>query len=203
MPDGGFVASVSDCGRGRVLYRVPGGVRAVPIRLASPVPTSPADCPIHLDGAPSPSPDGTRLVFQHDSVVVGERGVTSLRMMDAASGAVTRLGQLGFQPRWSPTGDLIAFTGDLDERIWVMRPDGTGARPISPVGQRYTLGVSWSPDGRWLLAMRNGQGARPGWLISIINVTSGLELPLQYSFGNDFYIDDPNAYGAPDWSPVP
>jgi Tol biopolymer transport system component len=53
-------------------------------------------------------------------------------------------------PVWSPDGSAIAFvraTGVPGEfpRLWVMRSDGTGARPLaSPIGE-------FSPDWRWVL----------------------------------------------------
>jgi len=71
-------------------------------------------------------------------------------------------------PRWSPTGQWVTFTSNIDmtqtERqldrsdCWVARPDGTEARNLtkatSPATEKQLeLGeIFWSWDGRWILA---------------------------------------------------
>ncbi|MGM0490217.1 MAG: S41 family peptidase [Planctomycetota bacterium] len=49
---------------------------------------------------------------------------------------------------WSPTGDQVAFVkspGDL----WVMKPDGTGARRV--IESWNAPDYDWSPDGKWFV----------------------------------------------------
>jgi len=71
-------------------------------------------------------------------------------------------------PRWSPTGEWVAFISDIDmtqteqeigrSDCWVSRPDGTEARNLtnatSPATEKQ-LEIDeplWSWDGRWILA---------------------------------------------------
>ncbi len=51
-------------------------------------------------------------------------------------------------PQWSPDGQWIAFT--RDERIHLMRPDGSESHQIMQNGGR-SIDPAWSPDGKWLL----------------------------------------------------
>ena len=56
------------------------------------------------------------------------------------------------QPAWSPDGTRLAFTRTSDDgrsyRVFVMRADGSGVRPVSR--GRFAGGPAWSPDGRWI-----------------------------------------------------
>jgi Tol biopolymer transport system component len=58
---------------------------------------------------------------------------------------------------WSPTNNLIAFTGISSPGIavtWIVNGDGTGAHPLSAPGlSDQTLYPSWYPDGNRLAAM--------------------------------------------------
>ena len=80
--------------------------------------------------------------------------------LDLVSGKLTQLTQgrhFNDHPRWSPSGDLIAFTRaseDSISSIWVMDPDGGNQR-------RVTKGVfcqtpSWHPDGKTIVFSGNG-----------------------------------------------
>ena len=54
---------------------------------------------------------------------------------------------------WSPSGDRIAYAGD---GVVVADPDGSDVQVVSP-DAGYAL-ATWSPDGRYLLHMRDISG---------------------------------------------
>ena len=83
----------------------------------------------------------------------------------------------GLVPRWSPTGDWIAYHGNPDAGdggIYLIRPDGTEGHSIAD-GRSYELeSVEWSPDGAWVL------GRTPSGL-ELVGVNDTLSLPIPSS----------------------
>src|SRR5919106_120821 len=112
---------------------------------------------------PSPSPDGQHVVYSTDRET-GDIFDLRLQIVEVETGVIRSLGVAGKGPRWSPTGEWIAF--GRAHHVYVVRPDGTGLRQLSAYG--YEPWVSWSPDGRWLAAERYGP------FIDLIQVETGL-----------------------------
>ena len=133
--------------------------------------------------APSLAPDGSRLVY----VVTGGGGNDSLMTLDLATGQQTAINVGGHTPRWSPAGDLIAYVNTTaGNSLEVVTPSGTDRREVGKPGGHYSLGIDWSPDGRWLVARRGGLNA-----IEIIEVQTGMILPLAFT----------GAMFGPSWRP--
>ena len=125
---------------------------------------------------PSPSPDGTQLVY----VVDQGGGNTHLNTVTIATGVVTAIFVPGHAPTWAPTGNVIAFVrppGDFAYGpLYVMNSDGTNQRELSATNYGFT--VDWSPDAQWIVGAENPSGR-----IDLVNVSSGLVLPLDFTSG--------------------
>jgi hypothetical protein len=193
--DGSLLASITECAGNTVLYHFTGTATSpVASRISPPVIPGHNDCYDTLQRWPWPSPDGSRVVYENDSVSVYYQPTLEIR--GVVPGAVTRLDVEGARPRWSST-NLISFYAD--EQIWTISPDGSGKRAVSPPGRKFFRESSWSPDGRWLLA--RGEILTSRGLMSeliLIDAITRLELPLPFTL-TDSYIE----YGPGAWSPAP
>jgi len=104
------------------------------------------------------APNGRDLVFD----LLGD--LYRLDLKGGAARAITRGLALDSQPVWSPDGTSIAYLSDRGgaENVWVMRADGSGARPLTRNdGPNSYISPEWAPDGREIFvslyrADRNG-----------------------------------------------
>ena len=107
--------------------------------------------------AASFSPDGRQMVFLSNEG--GSPQVWTRAVAGGAARQLTRLADPVASAYWSPRGDLVAYAvapgGGLNTQIWVMRPDGSGARRLTP-GGRDNNGLSgWTRDGAALMVDSN------------------------------------------------
>lgn len=100
------------------------------------------------NGFPSMAPDGRRFVYR----TFGPDG-DGLRIMDIETKKSTSIaGGYDNFPLWSPRGDLIMFSRqvDGDYEIYTIKPDGTGLKRLT-----YSRGndahMAWSPDGEHIV----------------------------------------------------
>jgi len=97
------------------------------------------------------------------------------------------------QPWWSADGETLAVSADHESgafQVWLMRPDGTGARPITAGGSYQQ--PFWSPDGRRIAVSAKRED--PHFRIYVMNALDGGDLQA---------IEQPAAVDNvhPAWSP--
>ncbi|MBE0549215.1 MAG: S9 family peptidase [Rubrivivax sp.] len=113
-------------------------------------------------GTPSLAPDGAQAVAALTRFSMDDNtSASSLWLLSTLGGAarpLTRCGDKDGAPRWSPRGDLIAFTAkreqqgkkDEEAQLYVIAPDGGEARRAAEVATGVEA-FRWCPDGRRLL----------------------------------------------------
>jgi Tol biopolymer transport system component len=120
-------------------------------------------------------PDGDRLVYCWN----GDREEKNLDLYlwDRRSGASRRLTSNPnneHSAAWSPAGDRIAFLRDK-VGVFVMTAAGSDERLLEAarLGTVYGVGMSWSPDGRWLVYSERESATAPLnlFVLSMSNLT--------------------------------
>lgn len=108
------------------------------------------------DEQPALSPDGSRVVFSRGAFAGGTDNNLYLINLDGTGETALTTGNLGdTRPSWSPNGQEIAFEryqGGAN-RILIIRPDGSGLRPLLATETREYHAPSWSPNGQWIALM--------------------------------------------------
>ena len=99
-------------------------------------------------GAPSFSPDGKRVVFI--TSISGSPQVWTVSATGGWPDQITAFDDPVAGVRWSPNGEWLAVQvapgGGLNEQIYVMRPDGSGARMLTDGGTTNNQIGVWTPD---------------------------------------------------------
>jgi Tol biopolymer transport system component len=129
------------------------------------------------------SPDGSRLASSNLGIYT----------VSSTGGGLQAITTKGSRPRWSPTGNELAFqrfdtTGTGS--IWIVSQDGTGLRSLAPTGIESWRDPDWSPDGTRLVHVRQ-TSPDSGGAIFVMDATGHAEQRLTAGMG---YMD-------PTWSP--
>jgi len=100
--------------------------------------------------SPSLSPDGRSIAFLSNAS--GSPQIWIGPLGDARSARqLTDLPDPVGTVAWSPRGDWLAYTvapgGGLNTQIWLVKPDGSGARRLTPGGKENNALAGWTRDG--------------------------------------------------------
>ncbi|HEX6313413.1 MAG TPA: Ig-like domain-containing protein [Gemmatimonadaceae bacterium] len=140
---------------------------------------APGETPLRINAGnvsrePSPSPDGTQLVFavsqvtpmgvmQHDLYVVNRNGL-NMRWL-------TRTEGLEDQPEWSPDGSRILFHSVIDGKadLYTVNVDGTGLTLLTgnlPGDMTDKREASWSHDGTRIVFIGARDSQHKVWMVN-------------------------------------
>ena len=132
----------------------------------------PLDLEQYLDmesvSSPRLSPDGSQIVYSRGWIDrMNDRRSSALWIMDS-DGSKNRFLVEGSSPRWSPSGDRIAFVaqGEPDGSQLFVLYQGV-AEPATQITrlENGPSNITWSPDGQWIAFTARVDG-KSGWGIS-------------------------------------
>jgi Tol biopolymer transport system component len=147
---------------------------------------------------PAWSPDGRRLAC----VSRTSRGMKIEVMDEVGANRRTLTGAgVALAPSWSPDGQSIvyAYTAvpGTPFKVWVMRPDGTGQRPIT-TGSSDDNVPTWSPEGTRIAFTSNREGGR--YRIWVMDADGGNARALTTAY-YDLALHADIEQKVPAWSP--
>jgi len=143
MPDGTLTAAVSGESSTNIYAFGNGGKRLL-------VESGTDDLAV----SPTFSPDGSQMAYVSNQ---GEWAQIFVTRPGQGNGRAISSGQVrNTDPRWSPTGEFIAFV-TAEKDICLIRPDGSGRRQLTS-NQGLNRGPAFSPDGRQIIFSSDRQG---------------------------------------------
>lgn len=154
--------------------------------------------------APVMSPDGSKIAFNCNSYPYSDASPCGICLMDADGSNVTALSRAGptaQNPDWSPNGNKIVFTADLnggDRSIYVMNRNGRGIKRLLPFPNISS--PIWSPDSKRIAFVAYPTGEQEpchNVQTSCYFVVDSNGANLTLIFGAEVFI------GRESWQPLP
>jgi serine/threonine protein kinase/Tol biopolymer transport system component len=118
-------------------------------------------------GAPTLSPDGTRLAVSRG----GLSGGNSIWIKQLDHGPALKMtserNNSNF-PAWTPDGKSLSYNSDVMNpyKVWLKPADGSGEAKEMPTTENTSESV-WSPDGKWLIFRTSVSGPGKGDILAI------------------------------------
>lgn len=139
-------------------------------------------------GGADVSHDGTRVAY-----ISSSSSPNDLRLLDVASGSTTVLDSDASSPRWSAQDDRIVYLSTPTSSFnggggpaTVINTNGSGRRML---GAYFSPGMSWSPDGIYVVGRASDETLR------LVRVSDGTAVDLRFLAGSVCCHD----YFQPDW----
>ena len=137
--------------------------------------------------SPSMSPDGEQVTFVSDRNGRPELWVQDVGGSDEPS-APARLIRLSDDPvvsaHWSADGEwlaaLVATDGGVRTQVWVVRPDGTGARCVAGSRERHAALGPWTRVGHELVVAMPPAGPLEESRCDLVDPATGRHEPLAH-----------------------
>ncbi|MEM7032991.1 MAG: hypothetical protein AAF629_25800 [Chloroflexota bacterium] len=190
-PDGDWLSYISPGNIGLQLYNLQNGTRfTIPNRAGSPV---------------AWSPDSTAILVS-DVLEINGTFVTHLFRFDLETESLTNLSGANAQvvdsnAVWSPDGAWISFvrrtlddpTSSTGNQLWLMRPEGSEAHPLTNhIDVAYGT-PTWSPDSAHLVFHRHPlKVAKVQPAIFILNIETGSEQTIKAEGNRPVWVQGPD-----------
>ena len=119
-------------------------------------------------------------MYERD-IAPGDNGVWLMRSTGTGQRRVTRNpfgggGECGCDtdPNFSPNGKLITFVrqrkADKQQALFVVRPNGTALRQLTPYSWEVAIKHDWSPDGKLIVLTTNADFVRPNQSANLVTI---------------------------------
>jgi TolB protein len=136
------------------------------------------------------SPDGKKLAFTSNRLLGW-----SVYLLDLETKEISKVvsGHGACRPRWSPDGEWLTLVSQQEDGkgdIFVVRPDGSGLKQVTPGSKDYDYFPAWAQEGRFVVYAETENKKNGPWDLAVTDVGTGKQWKL---------TDTPHSESFPDW----